>query len=208
MARESEKKPATILIVDDDELVLALLAEKLNNVLYRIVTCKSGEDAIASFGPGSFDLAVLDYQMPGCDGLAVADEFRKRNQPFIFLSSSTERTVAETAAKHGALSYLVKPASPEAIEIAIETALYRFNELHNLGKAMDVHGIVGVAAGLIMREKNLSMLDAIAELRRYCRPKNLTLHHVSEQLVEAFEQAVAKDGDSRAGAAVIKRLIG
>jgi CheY-like chemotaxis protein len=207
MVRQAEKR-AKILIVDDDELVLALLAEKLNSVLYQVETCKSGEDAIASFGPGSFDLAVLDYQMPGCDGLDVADQFRKRNQPFIFLSSSTERTVAETAAKHGALSYLVKPASPEAIEIAIETALYRCHEIHNLGKAMDVHGIVGVAAGLIMREKGLSMLEAIAELRRYCRPKNLTLHHVSEQLVEAYEQAVAKDGKVQAGSSVIKRVTG
>lgn len=206
MARESARK-AKILIVDDDELVLALLAEKLNNVLYQVETCKSGEDAISQFGPGSFDLAILDYQMPGCDGLDVADKFRKRNQPFIFLSSSTERTVAETAARHGALTYLVKPASPEAIEIAIETALYRCNEIHNLGKAMDVHGIVGVAAGLIMVESGLTMLEAIAKLRAYCRPRNLTLHHVSEQLVEAFEQAVTEKGNRQAGSAVIKKLI-
>lgn len=206
MAKKSVQK-ATILIVDDDELFLTLLSEKLNGALYDVVTCKSGQEAIDAFGPGSFDLAILDYQMPDCNGLDVADQFRKRNQPFMFLSSSTERSVAEKAAAHGALTYLVKPASPDAIEIAVETALYRRSEIHSLGKAIDVHGIVGVAAGLIMAESGLTMHAAIAKLRAYCRPRNLTLHAVSEQLVEAFEKTAADNEGRHVGAALIKRLI-
>lgn len=62
-----------VLLVDDDALVLRLLADVLTDDGYQVVACRSGESAAAAFrANGHIDLLVTDFQMPGMTGLELA----------------------------------------------------------------------------------------------------------------------------------------
>lgn len=177
----------TVLVVDDDKVLLYVLAEGLNAKRYRLSTCTTGDEALVRCDSERYDMVVLDYQIPGPDGLAVAEELRRKKQPFIFLTHSNNRDVADKAKEYGALNYLVKPTTPDELEIAIELALARQNDYNNLDKGLEVHGIIGVAAGLIMIHSGFKLMDALDKLRTYCQLRQLKMLEVAKSLIDDFE---------------------
>jgi response regulator NasT len=76
----ADKVPAPdrqLLVVDDDRLVLALMASGLTDAGYGVTTAESVEDAEAWLAGGARpDLAILDVRMPGQGGLALAQSAR------------------------------------------------------------------------------------------------------------------------------------
>jgi CheY-like chemotaxis protein len=68
-----------VLCVDDDGFVLAAIRRLLETNGYNVVTAPNGETALAWRGR-SFDVVVLDYNLPGMNGFAVARELRRRRQ--------------------------------------------------------------------------------------------------------------------------------
>lgn len=187
------RKRLDILFVDDDPILLLVVAERLNKERYQVVTSLSGGEALTLAEKRPFDLAVIDYEMPDTDGLDVAKAFKSLNLPFIFLTVSTDRDVADKATRNGALGYIIKPAYPEEIEIQIETALLRGGDIQNLEKAVDINGVIGVATGLVMLHSKLPVMEALQRLRDYCRPRRLRLYDVADQLVRDYEAALSSD---------------
>jgi len=176
-----------VLVVDDDPMIGLLLQGGLDPARFSVSITDSAFDAIAMCETSSFDFVILDYRMPGKSGLEVAHTLRRRHIPFLMLSACTDEEVALEAAKHGALGYLVKPVTPRQVELAIDTALARVNEINNLSKAAEVSGAVGVAVGLVMAAFGISRMKALERLRAYCRPRNLTLRDVSLEITNLFE---------------------
>ncbi len=80
-----------ILCVDDDGFVLAVIRRLLEGNGYNVVTAPNGEKALAWRGK-SFDVVVLDYNLPDMNGFAVARELRKRRQstPILMYSGYAE----------------------------------------------------------------------------------------------------------------------
>ena len=72
MAIQAKKPQRHILVVDDDRLVLAALAEGLRGAGYRVTGVASGEEALGSVARDAPDLALLDVRMPGMSGIEVA----------------------------------------------------------------------------------------------------------------------------------------
>jgi response regulator NasT len=145
-----------------------------------------------------FDFVVLDYQIPGSSGLDVAGRLRKLRIPFLMLSAYTDDSIVRLAAKYGALGYLAKPVTPKQVELAIETALTRADEIGNLEKAVEVSGVVGVAVGIVMLTFGVSRMNALEKLREFCRPRNRTLKEVSMEISNLFEMHLETEGRGQA----------
>jgi response regulator NasT len=113
----------TILVVDDNRLVLATLTDGLSQAGYRVVDADNGDDAMLLAREQRPDLALLDIRMEGKSGFDVARYLRNQcRMPFMFLSAfSDEETVAQVEAL-GAVAYLVKPLDIRKLVPAVEAA--------------------------------------------------------------------------------------
>ena len=186
MARTAD--PANILLIDDDPLVRLVLGEGIKTDRFRITALPDGKCTMEICDQQTFDLAIIDQELPDTSGLELARTLKKDyGIPFIFLTSSDDYATISAAAELGALGYMIKPVTPVQMTAEIDATLSRSKEINNLGKAIEVSGIVSVALGLVMQTQHLSRLDALNKLRKICRPQNLPLRTLSEQLVETFE---------------------
>ncbi|MAI42403.1 MAG: hypothetical protein CMP95_08080 [Gammaproteobacteria bacterium] len=83
-----------ILIVDDELIITELLTELMRAKLYKVTSFTDSTSALKAFeiNPTAFDLAVLDHQMPGIDGLELAQNMRQvcANIPIILCTSRSE----------------------------------------------------------------------------------------------------------------------
>lgn len=116
-----------LLIVDDVAQNIQIVASMLKSDQYRLSFALSGAVALQLIEQQSFDLILLDIQMPEMDGFAVcqqlkADE-RTRNIPVIFLTAnaSTDHTVH--GFQLGAVDYITKPVEPMELRARVRTHL-------------------------------------------------------------------------------------
>jgi CheY-like chemotaxis protein len=91
--------PARILIVDDEPEIVRLLARRLTRRGYRVSQASGRDEALARVQESVFDLAILDYMMPGTDGLQLAQECLKRQPALqvLILTGSPVITEIEAA---------------------------------------------------------------------------------------------------------------
>jgi CheY-like chemotaxis protein len=81
----------TILCVDDEESQLVLRKSMLERAGYRVLTANSPTKAIELFRAEAIDLIIIDYFMPGMNGLALAQQLlRQKKVPVVMLSAYTE----------------------------------------------------------------------------------------------------------------------
>lgn len=117
-----------ILIVDDDPVQRRLLEAAVTKAGYQAIAADSGEAALDVLDGGrGKDVAVviLDLVMPGLDGNAVLGAMRDRGieRPVIVQTAQGGIDTVVTAMRAGAFDFVVKPASPERIRAALESAL-------------------------------------------------------------------------------------
>jgi DNA-binding response OmpR family regulator len=102
-----------ILAVDDDLPALQALKQNLAQRGYEVQTAGSGEDAIELIGRESYDLFILDVNMPGVNGLEVCKHIRQNpkteNTPVIFLTAKGMVGDMLEGKDAGSDLYLVKP---------------------------------------------------------------------------------------------------
>src|SRR5438270_7146928 len=102
----------TILVADDDRTLTDMLRRTLTYEGYDVLTAANGSEALAQAQAHHPDLVVLDWLMPGLDGLAVARRLRAGDGPPILML--TARDAVEDRVEgldSGADDYLVKPFS-------------------------------------------------------------------------------------------------
>jgi two-component system, OmpR family, phosphate regulon response regulator PhoB len=117
---------ATILVVDDDEDVRALLVRALGADGFRVEAAADGAEARRSLASVAPDLVVLDLTLPSEDGLDILTELRATSDvPVILLSGRGAENDRILGLKLGADDYLVKPFSPGELAARIATVLRR-----------------------------------------------------------------------------------
>lgn len=118
----------TILVVDDDPSQRRLHQAMGERLGFEVVTAAGGQEALDVLngpkGP-SIGLILLDLVMPGMDGLTTLQRLRPQwpSLPVIVLTAQGGIDTAVTAMRSGADDFLVKPASPERIQVSIQNAL-------------------------------------------------------------------------------------
>jgi len=120
--------PKRVLVVDDDPAQRRILEETIKRFGYGVATADSGEkalDALKGDTPGEICLVLLDLVMPGTDGLAVLSAMRSlpRKPPAIVQTAHGGIDTAIAAMRAGAADFVVKPVSPERLEVSIKNAL-------------------------------------------------------------------------------------
>jgi OmpR-family two-component system manganese-sensing response regulator len=101
------------LVVEDDPLMRTLLSEILAMRGHRVEACATAEVAAELCQQGSFSLILLDWHLPGMDGLELCRELRRRwlaPEPYVLLVTYRDDVGdADEAAAAGVDDYLVKP---------------------------------------------------------------------------------------------------
>lgn len=181
----------TLLIADDDRLVLATLAEGLRRAGYAVLEAADGDEAIRLACDHTPDLAILDMRMPGRDGLAVARWLCAHTDcPFLFLSAYGDSEVVDKAVQAGALGYLVKPLDVQQILPSVEAALSRGRELRalleeeaQLSAALRLGREISMAVGILMAREGLDEQAAFERLRAQARAQRRRLSLLASELV-------------------------
>ncbi len=114
-----------LLIVDDDHRMLALMSELLRLKNYNVTATNNGQHAIELMKERSFDLVLLDLNMPGIDGFGVMEhiELHSRTTPIIVVSGDNAIDSAIRALRKGAHDFVRKPYAPEDLLNTITRAL-------------------------------------------------------------------------------------
>ncbi|HEY9239187.1 MAG TPA: response regulator, partial [Burkholderiaceae bacterium] len=116
--------PTTLLVVDDDHLVLETLAYGLTEAGYRVLQAASGDEAILLAREHRPDLALLDIRLQGMSGFDVAACLRQSGGvPFLFLSGFCDAHNVAQAEALGAIACLAKPIDAAQILPEVERAL-------------------------------------------------------------------------------------
>lgn len=119
------KSAAHILVVDDEPLIRATLAEFLEQEGFRTMAAGNGAEALRLAASAPFDLALCDLQLPDASGDALIGELLKLNPETIAILITAYGTVetAVQAFRHGASDYLLKPLRFEEVGLKVRSLL-------------------------------------------------------------------------------------
>ncbi|MCD4825708.1 MAG: response regulator [Phycisphaerae bacterium] len=115
-----------ILIADDEPYILHVLAIKLRNAGYRIVTAMDGEEALATGLAEEPDLIITDYQMPRLSGLELCREYNRqagRTIPAMLITAREFDIDLNIIATGGIAVVMAKPFSPRQVVQTVERLL-------------------------------------------------------------------------------------
>jgi CheY-like chemotaxis protein len=134
-ATPAERPPSiqgtTILIADDDPDVMAVIVETLEPEGYRVLTAADGGHALALARKERPDIVVLDWMMPGLDGLSVCRALRGDDDPALarvpVVLITGRQDAQDTAAgfEAGVTDYLTKPFKPSHLLARLQSWLLR-----------------------------------------------------------------------------------
>lgn len=107
-----------VLVADDSSTMRKIILRSLAAVgIDSAVEAADGAQAVALFQPGTFDLVLTDWNMPGKTGLEVTQEIRAKdpNVPIIMITTEAEKSRVVQAIQAGVSDYLVKPFTPDTL---------------------------------------------------------------------------------------------
>ena len=121
----TSRKPAHLLLVDDDPGLLKLLGMRLVSEGYSVVTAESGIEGLKILSREKIDLVISDLRMDEMDGMQLFAEIQKvqPGMPVIILTAHGSIPDAVAATQQGVFSFLTKPVDKDALYQAIDDAL-------------------------------------------------------------------------------------
>jgi formate/nitrite transporter len=116
-----------MLIIDDEEIVLKSCRKIFEAEGYEVTTTSDPAEGIRLVSERSFDVILVDWMMPGFDGMDVVEEIDKRSpgSAMVMISGHPSVGRATEALKRGAMDYLPKPFKPEEIIAVVNKATRR-----------------------------------------------------------------------------------
>jgi putative nucleotidyltransferase with HDIG domain len=130
------RKPARILVVDDENHVRSMIGATLERRGYDVQLSSSGRHALEILEHNTFDLVLTDIVMQDGNGIFLLDRIRGKlpNVPVVMVSAIHDISVAIDSMRRGAYDYLLKPFEREHLVATVDRALeYRqaLQESHN-----------------------------------------------------------------------------
>jgi DNA-binding response OmpR family regulator len=132
----------TILVIDDDASLRALLEEYLQGRGFAVAGASDGPTGLARLRAGGVDLVVLDVMLPGMDGFEVCRAIRADSRiPVIMLTARGEDTDRIVGLELGADDYLPKPFNPRELVARVRAVLRRGQPASDDDVALQAAGI-------------------------------------------------------------------
>lgn len=118
---------ASILVIDDESLMREYVQEALVRAGHEVTVASSGREGIEAIGTKTFDVVVTDLKMQPVDGIEVLRAVRGQAPGTACIIMTAYGTVdtAVTALKEGAFDYIMKPFTPDELELAVARAVER-----------------------------------------------------------------------------------
>ena len=115
-----------ILLAEDEAPLRNLVRMSLESIGHQVTAVSDGEEALATFRDGQFDLVVLDVMMPRIDGFTVCEEIRKHSDvPIIMLTALGSTDDLVKGFELGADDYITKPFTFKEVQARVYAILRR-----------------------------------------------------------------------------------
>lgn len=122
---EKQKRPS-LLLVDDDTELCAMMTEFFGQAGFDVECACNGTDGLGRALNGAYDLAILDVMLPGLDGFSVLEQLRRRKDlPVIMLTARVQQKDRIQGLNAGADDYLPKPFDPDELVARVRAVLRR-----------------------------------------------------------------------------------
>ena len=176
---------ASILVVDDDRDLAAMLAEFIGNEGFAVLTAADGAAALETLVSRQVDLVILDVMLPGSSGFEVLRAIRQRRPrlPVLMLTARGEAIDRILGLELGADDYLAKPFDPRELAARIRAILRRTGGGDAAGDAAAPPVLQAGALSLDVKRRRAAIAGAALELTG-------AEFRVLQHLVEAAGQPV------------------
>ncbi len=126
----------TILVVDDQQVILEFLRKVLEKENYQVVTAETGEEGLDLHARCHPDLTLLDIRLPDKNGIEVLKTIRQRHPAALVITMTAHSGIegAVEAIREGAYDYLSKPIEVESLQFTIRRALETLNLRKEIGE--------------------------------------------------------------------------
>ena len=124
-----------VLVVDDDSLSRDFLSEAVRTLGYQVDAVASGQSALERLAAGEYHLVLTDLRMPGIGGVELVERVGRDfpGLPVVVITAHGSVETAVDAMRRGAADFLMKPCSPDTIELV----LGRVDRTHRLEREND-----------------------------------------------------------------------
>lgn len=138
MLSEQVSEQVSVLVVDDNPLILNIIKSLLGSVDYQVHTAGDGKEALSVLDSKNVDLIVCDVMMPTMDGYQLHEAVRSRGEmahiPFVFLTALGDAVDVSYGKELGADDYLVKPFNPKDLLAVVKGKVARSKSLQTVAQ--------------------------------------------------------------------------
>lgn len=188
-----------IAIVDDNKALAKGIAWRLQDRGHATDLLHDGQDAADFLRTDANDLVILDINLPGCDGLTILREMRKRGdqRPVLLLTARDKTADRVNGLDAGADDYLVKPFEMDELEARVRVLSRRLAQapqmeltLGRLRFLLDVRQAEIDGVRLLLPRREVSLLEALMRARGGVVSKGELLEHVYGTGADVEESSV------------------
>jgi len=167
------RKPARVLVVDDETPVRTMMAAALERQGYTVELANGGREALAAMEMNTFNLVLTDIVMQDIDGIALLDRIHALQPylPVVMVTAVHDISVAIDSMRRGAYDYLLKPFEREHLLSTVERAL---NHRQTLEETQNYH----------------------QSLEEMVRARTEMLRHAMEDLEHSYDVTLEALGDA------------
>lgn len=131
-----DKEEIQILLAEDEDSTRQLLQFSLEREGYKVVAVRDGSEALQAFAADTFDMVILDVNMPVLDGWTVCSELRKRTDvPIMMLTANARPDDVVHGIRLGADNYVTKPFTLKELRARVQAVLRRAKQKSYLDSA-------------------------------------------------------------------------
>jgi two-component system sensor histidine kinase/response regulator len=132
------KESASVLVVDDNPLIVNVLKSLLGASGYQVFASSNGEEALSLLGQKYVDVIICDVMMPKMDGYELHNLVRRKSElahiPFLFLTALGDSGEVMRGKEAGADDYLVKPFDPQDLLAVVKGKVQRSRSLRSVSE--------------------------------------------------------------------------
>ncbi len=168
-----------VMVIDDDAFVLELLSEFLTDSGYDVFTIDSGEAALDQMKIASPDVALVDFKLPGMDGLETIRRINEMSSDTVTIIMTGFPTLDSSimAIKLGASDYILKPFKLDEVSLSLQKAVKErrmkseMNQLRE--KVSQLESSISEKKDSIKIHKNVGVIPGPhGYSAKYARPKD------------------------------------